>query len=147
MGLVAAGFAVWFISRKNWVWLLAAIATQVPYWGGWVAFLVTGDPAPVGVNMCLNLVAAAAFVEWGHRLAIQGRGGVIHIWLAVVFTGAASIDVIQSVHEMPLYVLTQEVIHYIALIIIGGRAYVRGLDGSHRNRGNGGDLSSRGGVV
>ena len=139
MAIAFGGFALWFAWRRNWSWLLAAILSQIPFWAGSVPYIANGVSYVVGLNMCLNLVAAAMFVEWGHKLQLQGRGGVVHIWLSAIFVAAAAVDVLQVVYPMPFYVITQELLHYLALIAIGGRAYVRGLDGAHRynrNRSN-----------
>lgn len=133
MAIAFGGFALWFALGRNWSWLMAAIISQIPFWAGSVPYIANGVHYVVGVNMCLNLVAAGLFVEWGHKLQLQGRGGVVHIWLSGLFLAAASVDVLQLVYPMGLYVLTQELIHYLALVAIGGRAYVRGLDGAHRN--------------
>lgn len=147
MASVFACFALWFALGRNWSWLLAATLSQIPFWAGVVPYLVSGEDFSIGVNMCVNLMAAGLFVEWGHKLQLQGRGGVVHIWLSGLFLAAASVDVLQLVYPMGLYVLTQELIHYLALVAIGGRAYVRGLDGAHRNSRDRSDPKAGGRLV
>ena len=140
-------FALFFAWKRNWLWLGAAALSQVPFGVGSSPYLVSGVNYVVGINMCLNLVAAGLFVEWGHKLQLQGRGGVVHVWLSGLFLVVASVDVLQLLYQIPLYVITQELLHYMALITIGGRAYVRGLDGSHRNNSNRSDSKESGRLV
>lgn len=143
MAIVFGGFALWFAWGRNWSWVGAAALSQVPFWGGMLAFMVSGDTDPVGINLALNLFTAGVFIEWGHKLQIDGRGGVVHVWLSGIFLIACTVDILQVVYPTSIYVLLQEGIHYLALITIGGRAYVRGLDGNRRN--NRDSLSSKAG--
>jgi len=131
MGAVFAAFAAFLLHRRNYLWLGAAGLSQVPFWCGLGAYLATGDRTPVEMNLALNLIAAGMFVEWGHRLRDKKSGGVVHIWLGLLFIFAASLDILQVVSRYPGYVLSQELVHYTAFLLIGGRAYVRKLDGSH----------------
>lgn len=147
MGVVFLCFAAYLAKGRNFLWLGAAALSQVPFWAGLLAFLYNANTAPVELNLAINLAVAGLFIEWGHKLQDQSRGGIVHIWLGVVFVAAASIDVIQLLYEFPLYILAQEVIHYLALIAIGGRAYVRGLDGSHRSNSHRPDSSPGGRMV
>lgn len=147
MATVFGGFALWFLWNRNYSWLGAAALSQVPFWGGMLAFMATSDTNPVGVNLALNLMVAGIFIEWGHKLQIAGRGGVVHVWLCSVFLIACTLDILQVVYSFPNYVLLQEVIHYLALITIGGRAYVRGFDGNRRHSRDTFDPKAGGGLV
>lgn len=147
MGAVFLCFAAYLAKGRNFLWLGAAALSQVPFWAGLLAFLYSANSNPVEINLAINLAVAGLFTEWGHKLQVQSRGGVVHIWIGVVFVAAASIDVIQLLYEFPLYVLAQEVIHYLALVVIGGRAYVRGLDGSHRSNSHRPDSAQGGRMV
>ena len=147
MAIAFGGFALWFAWRRNWSWLGAAALSQVPFWAGLAAYMASGDKNPVGINLALNLFAAGVFIEWGHKLQLAGRGGVVHVWLSGVFLIACTIDILQVVSPIHIYVLLQEGIHYLALIIIGGRAYVRGLDGNRRHSRNTLDTKAGGGLV
>lgn len=132
MGAAFAAFSTFLLCRRNYLWAGAATLSQAPFWAGLAAYLVSGDPSPVEMNLAVNLIAAGLFVEWGHRLRDKKSGGVVHIWLGLLFIFAASLDILQVVSRYPGYVLGQELVHYTAFILIGGRAYVRKLDGSHR---------------
>ena len=134
--LMASAFgclALWVAWKRNWVWLGAAAMSQVPFWAGLAAYMAIGDKDPVGINMALNLFVAGAFIEWSHKLQLAGRGGIVHVWLCAIFLFGCTIDILQVVFPTHIYVLLQEVIHYLALITIGGRAYVRGFDGNRRH--------------
>lgn len=147
MATVFGGFALWFLWKRNYSWLGAAALSQVPFWGGMLAFMATNDTDPVGVNLALNLMVAGIFIHWADRLQVARRGGVVHVWLCVIFVAAGTIDIAQVVYSFPNYVLLQEVIHYLALIAIGGRAYVRGFDGNRRHSRNTLDPKAGGGLV
>ena len=134
MAGVFAVFWLWLAYKGNWSWLGAAALSQAPFWGGYAAFMLTGNPEPTEVNLFLNLAVAGIFIEWGHRLQIDGNGGIVHVWLAKIFLASCVIDLLQVVYPTPYYVLSQELMHYLALATIGGRAYVRGRD---RGRGIG----------
>ncbi len=133
MAIVAGGLCLWFAARRNWSWLGAALLSQVPFWCGTSVYWISGNDAPANVNMALNLIVAGAFSSWAHRLQESGLGGIVHIWVCLVFLGACSLDVVQSIAPFSWYIVGQEAAHYLALIVIGGRAYVRGLDGVHRD--------------
>lgn len=147
MATAFAGLAAWLIIGRNWSWLWAALLSQVTFWVACTPYLMGGPKYLIGLNLCLDVVAAGVFVDWGRKLGRQHCGGVVHIWLAVLFVIAASVDVIQLLYLLPFYVITQEGIHYTALLIIGGRAYVRGLDGTRRHSRYRGDIKSGGRVV
>lgn len=136
MATTAGCFALWLTVKVNWSWLGAALLSQVPFWLGSAYYWHTGDKTPLNVNLALNLLVASAFVGWGTRLQSNGRGGIVHIWVCLIFLLACSIDVLQVVYPVPFYMLAQEAVHYMALIAIGGRAYVRGLDGRQRHHRN-----------
>ena len=133
MALAAGGFCLWFAAKRNWSWLGAALLSQVPFWAASATYFVTGDNTPVNINMAFNLGVAAAFSEWAHRLQKSQRGGIVHVWVCLIFLGACSIDVIQAIAPFSWYMAAQEAAHYLALLAIGGRAYVRGIDGAHRH--------------
>lgn len=126
-------FALWFLLRGNYSWLGAAILSQVPFWVGMLAFLASTDAQPVHVNAITNLMAAGAFAHWAERLQNNNRGGIVHIWLCILFLVMCSMDALQMIAPFSLYVLSQEIAHYLALFIIGGRAYVKRFDGLRRN--------------
>lgn len=147
MAISAACFALWFTWKANWSWLGAAMLSQVPFWMAVAAYFISGEKTPTDMNMCLNLIAASLFVIWGKQLQRAGRGGVVHIWLCIIFLVGASIDVAHLLHEFDGYILAQEVTHYLALLTIGGRAHVIGLDGNRRCGGHRGDAGKSGGLV
>lgn len=136
MGLTFCGFAAWFLWGRNFLWLGAATLSQLPFWLGLAAFVFLGQRAPVEINMASNLIIAAIFIDWGHSLQRKNKGGIVQIWLCRIFVAAASFDVLQLLYPVPFYILAQELIHYCALAVIGGRAYVRRIDGRHRHHGN-----------
>lgn len=111
--------------KGDWSWLLAAALSQVPFWAGTFAFLAFGDQSPVPINAIFNVMVAGCFATIAERLQAQGRGGIVHIWLCVLFLLMCSFDVIQIIAPFDLYVITQEMLHYGALLVIGGRAYVK----------------------
>ncbi len=129
MALVATCFAAWFLWGRNFLWLGAATLSQLPFWFGLAAFVFLGRQTPVEINMASNLIVAAIFIDWGHSLQRKNKGGIVQIWLCRIFVAAASFDVLQLLYPVPFYILTQELIHYCALAVIGGRAYVRRIDG------------------
>ncbi|MDC0657038.1 hypothetical protein N6L27_03410 [Leisingera sp. SS27] len=133
MAVVAGCFCLWFACRRNWSWFGAALLSQAPFWGGTLAFLVTGNLTPVNVNLALNLAVAAIFIDWAQRLQKRNSGGIVHVWICLIFLGASTMDVMQVLAPASWYMTAQEAAHYLALIAIGGRAYVRGIDGAHRN--------------
>lgn len=147
MAIVAGCFAIFFMWTGNRSWLGAALLSQVPFWGGSAVYWITGDTTPVEINLALNLTVAATFIEWGHRLQSQNRGGVVHVWLSIIFLFAVSLDVIQLLHESYFYMQSQELLHYLALVTIGGRAYVVRIDGSRRYLRNRADSKKSGRLV
>ena len=147
MAIAASCFALWLLVRRNFSWLMAAIISQVPFWVGLAAYIATGDKSPAEINIAMNLVAASVFSEWGHSLQAQRRGGVVHMWLCAVFVAAGLFDLAQLVYPTDSYTFAQELIHYAALAVIGGRAYVVGFDGYHRSRRDSSDHSANGGMV
>jgi hypothetical protein len=147
MAAVFAMFSAFLVYRRNYLWLGATVLSQVPFWCGFGAYMVSGDPSPVDMNLAVNLIAAGVFVEWGHKLQGRNSGGVVHIWLGKLFIFAGVLDILQVVFEYPGYILSQELVHYSAFILIGGRAYVRKFDGSHRRDRDSLRSSTGGGLV
>lgn len=130
MAMAFAGLSAYLIWRRNWIWLAAAAISQVPFWAGLGAYLIEGDRSPVVANAVFNVMVAGCFATIAERLQERGRGGIVHIWLCVLFLLMCSLDVIQIVAPFSLYVIAQEALHYVALLVIGGRAYVRRIDGN-----------------
>ena len=147
MAVAFGGFALFFAWGRNWSWLGAAALSQVPFWSGLVAYVAAGDKDPAGLNLALNMMAAGIFIHWGDKLQYAGRGGVVHVWLCIIFMAACTLDILQVVYPVSFYVLLQEGVHYLALITIGGRAYVRGRDGNRRNNRGAFDSKEGGGLV
>lgn len=147
MAVSFACFALWFLWKRNYSWLGAVVISQVPFWFGLTAFMVTGEREPASLNLAANLMVAGAFIHLGEMLRASGRGGVVHVWLCLLFLVAATIDILQVVYPIPIYVLSQEIMHYLALMIIGGRAYVRVLDGNRRNSRSTFNSGKGGGLV
>jgi hypothetical protein len=73
----------------------------------------------------LNICVAGAFATFAEWLQSKGRGGIVPIWLCVMFLIMASLDVVFLLTPFPSYFVTQEFLHYVALITIGARTYVR----------------------
>ena len=117
--------AAWLAYNRRWEWLAVAAVSQVPFWGGYVADYVANDPSPAGLNIILNICAAGAFATFAEWLQSRGRGGIVPIWLCVIFLIMASLDVVFLLKQFPSYFVTQELLHYVALITIGARIYVR----------------------
>lgn len=134
MGVVFLGLGGYLAIRRNWIWLTAAALSQIPFWAGLGAFLIEGQSAPVVINAIFNVMIAGCFAHIAERLQAQRKGGIVHIWLCVLFLLMCSLDVIQIVAPFDLYVIAQEALHYVALLVIGGRAYVKRIDGNHRDR-------------
>lgn len=134
MGAVFAALSGYLAYRRNWLWLWAAALSQVPFWAGLAAFLVQGESAPVVINAIFNVMVAGCFATIAERLQAKGKGGIVHIWLCVLFLLMSSLDVIQIVAPFELYVVAQEALHYGALLVIGGRAYVKRIDGNRDHR-------------
>jgi hypothetical protein len=57
-------------------------------------------------------------------LQSKGRGGIVPIWLCVIFLIMASLDVVFLLKQFPSYFVAQEILHYLALITVGARTYV-----------------------
>ena len=70
----------------------------------------------------------------------KGRHGICQIYLCVLFLSMASLDALYVLTPFGVYVILQEIGHYLALILIWGRAYVErmhgGVDNSLRQAGN-----------
>ena len=147
MATAVGCLTLWLAWKRNWTWLGSAALSQVPFWVGLAAYMVLGDKSPVGINMCVNLLSACLFVLWAERLKARSCGGVVHVWLCLIFVAAGSVDVLQLVYEFSGYMLKQELFHYLALFTIGGRAYVRRLDGTNRNSRNRSDIEPGRGLV
>lgn len=147
MAISASCFVLWFIAKANWSWLGAALLSQFPFWGGFAYSWMNADDAPVNINLSLNLMVAGAFVWWAEWLQKQDRGGIVHIWVCLVFTMACSVDVLQVMSPVSFYQIAQGAVHYMALFVIGGRAYVRGIDGNHRHNRNLRGSGKSGGLV
>jgi len=147
MAIAAFVSIAWFAIGRNWNWLRAAILSQVPFWLGALAYFLSGDAHPTEVNLCANLMLAAIFYEQAKRLQRICRGGIIQIWLCLIFLVASSFDVVNLLLPFGLYMWVQEIAHYSALMVIGGRAYVRVIDGNHRNRRDYNDPKRRGKLV
>lgn len=134
MLVIFTALGAYLASRRNWVWLTAAALSQVPFWAGLGAYLIDGDNAPAVTNSIFNVMVAGVFATIAERLQARGKGGIVHIWLCVLFLLVCSLDVIQIIEPFDLYVIAQEALHYVALVVIWGRAYVRRIDGNHRDR-------------
>lgn len=147
MAAAFTAFAAVLAWRGHWSWLGAAALSQAPFWGGFLAFLATGEVAPAQANAIFNLIVAAAFAQFAEWLQVNGRKGIVQIWLCVLFLLMATIDGIYLVISFWWYVIVQEALHYIALLVIGGRAYVWRIDRRNNQRSNisdtetGGDLA------
>jgi hypothetical protein len=115
----------WLAYNRRWEWLAVAVISQAPFWGGYMADAVASDPSPASINIILNICAAGAFATFAEWLQSKGRGGIVPIWLCVIFLIMASLDVVFLLKQFPSYFVTQELLHYVALITIGARTYVR----------------------
>ena len=76
-------------------WFIAAAVSQVPFWGGSIAYFATGNATPVEVNITLNLIVAGILIDHADRLQKSGRGGIIHVWLCLIFVLSGALDVLQ----------------------------------------------------
>jgi hypothetical protein len=121
----------WLAYNRRWEWLAVAVISQAPFWGGYMADAVASDPSPASINIILNICAAGAFATFAEWLQSKGRGGIVPIWLCVIFLIMASLDVVFLLKQFPSYFVTQELLHYVALLTIGGRTFVTR---SHFNR-------------
>ncbi len=136
MMTVAAAFSWWLFHSRNYSWAMAVFLSQIPFWGGLAAYMLTGTSDPASVNAILNIFAAGIFIELATRLQQSGKGGIVHVWLCLVFTLACTLDVMHLIVPLPFYFIAQEALHYVALLVIGGRAYVQRYDGYRRYRRN-----------
>jgi hypothetical protein len=116
--------AAWLAYNRRWEWLAVAAISQVPFWGGYMADAVASDPSPASINIILNICAAGAFATFAEWLQSKGRGGIVPIWLCVIFLIMASLDVVFLLKQFPSYFVAQEILHYLALITVGARTYV-----------------------
>lgn len=146
MAFVAGCLALFLLGARNWLWLGAVLLSQVPFWVGLIAYSITGDKNPVNINLAFNLMVASSFMSWADRLQRKHAGGIVQVRVCLTFLLAGGIDITMMVHPVEYYTYMQEFVHYLALILIGGRAYVVRYDGlgrSVRNRPDskaGGDL-------
>lgn len=147
MAVVAGCFALWFTITKNWLWLGAVALSQVPFWVGFLAYSLTGDNAPININLAFNLIVASSFFRWADRLQKNGLGGIVQVRICLIFLLGAAIDVTAIIYPSDYYIGMQEGVHYLALITIGGRAYVVRHDGLWRYSRNRANPKEGGGLV
>ena len=85
-------------------------------------------------------MAAGMFASMAENRQAKGRHGISQIYLCVLFLLMASLDAMYVLTPFSVYVILQEIGHYLALILIWGRAYVErlhgGVDNSLRQAGN-----------
>lgn len=123
--LFIAGLMVLFFALKaNWVSVGAILLSQIPFWIGFLFYLFSGDKSPVLINIASGLVISSLFVTMATRSESDSGRDIMFITLALVCLIAVSLDVIMLLMPFPLYVLVNEAIHYLQLIIIGGGMYV-----------------------
>lgn len=144
MAFVAVAMASWFLVKRNRNMFTALALSQVPFWvGSAVAFYFVIDQ-PAMINLAVNLTVAGLFIDWADR---KGEDGLVFIWLGIAFLIASSLDVLQVVHPTAFYVLEQELIHYSAFLIIGGRMHVERIDRHFRGGRNRSGSKDGGDVV
>ena len=123
--LVAFGFlAAWLAYNRKWFWVAIALITQLPFWVGAHMSIAIGDASPSNLNIILNVTLSGILISFAEKLQEQGRGAMALTWLCILFLGLTSVDVWHLVSPFNSYFLVQEAGHYLALLIIGGRAYV-----------------------
>jgi hydrogenase/urease accessory protein HupE len=123
--LIAFGIlAAWLAYNRKWFWLSVAFMTQLPFWAGAHMLFTSGDASPSNLNIILNVTLSGILISFAEKLQEQGRGAMALTWLCILFLGLTSVDVWHLVAPFESYFLVQEAGHYLALLIIGGRAYV-----------------------
>jgi len=121
--LFIAGLTVFFLAlRSNWVSVGAALLSQVPFWIGFLFYIFSGEKSPVLINISSGLLVSSLFVTMANR-SDSGRD-IMFIALAIVCLVAVSLDVIMLLVPFQSYMLANETLHYLQLIIIGGGMYV-----------------------
>lgn len=153
MIFVAFALSAWFLARRNIPMFGAVALSQIPFWIGSVVSFYFVTQGPYGINLAINMMVGGLFVGWAWQ---RGSDGLMQIWLGILFFFACTLDVVQAVKAFSpmydptssrLYMIEQEIIHYSAFLIIGGRMYVERFD---RRFGRGRDRSrvkKGGGVV
>ena len=123
--LIAFGIlAAWLAYNRKWFWLAVAFMTQLPFWAGAHMLFTSGNASPANLNIILNVTLSGILISFAEKLQEQGRGAMALTWLCILFLGLTSVDVWHLVSPFNSYFLVQEAGHYLALLIIGGRAYV-----------------------
>lgn len=107
--------------------------SQFPFWTAMFAFIAFGQSAPVEINAASNLIAAGTFASMAENRQAQRRHGIAQIYLCVLFLSMASLDGLYVLTPFSVYVILQEIGHYLALILIWGRAYVERMHGGDNN--------------
>lgn len=125
MIIAFAGLAAGLAFNRQWSWLFIASLSQIPFWGGYVADAIYSNPSPSTVNIILNVMVAGAFATIAEKLQALRRGGIVCIWLCILFLIMASVDVVHLIAPFDSYFSMQEFLHYLALLVIGGRVYVK----------------------
>lgn len=113
--------AVW-AHRGQWVALLCAFISQVPFWVGSLVFFETGQ-TPIQLNIITDLLACAAFAWLASRFREQWM-----IWLSIVFLALLIADVYASLLGMLYYFQLHVGAHIAALLVVAGRKYVDRID-------------------
>lgn len=123
--LFIAGLMVLFLALKsNWVSVGAILLSQIPFWIGFLFYLFSGEKSPVLINISSGLLISSLFVTMATRSKSDSGRDIMFIALALVCLIAVSLDVIMLLMPFPLYMLANEALHYLQLIIIGGGMYV-----------------------
>ena len=107
--------------------------SQFPFWAAMLAFIALGQSAPAEINAASNLIAAGLFASMAENRQAKGRHGICQIYLCVLFLSMASLDALYVLTPFSVYVILQEIGHYLALILIWGRVYVERLHGGANN--------------
>ena len=118
--------SVWLACNRRWLCLIVALLTQLPFWAGSYISIDVGNASPANLNIILNVTLAGIVVSLAEKLQKQGQESTSLIWICVLFLILTSTDVWQLIAPFNVYFIVQEVVHYLALIVVGGRAYVNG---------------------
>ena len=119
---IALGLGMFLAFKKQWLPLAAVAISQAPFWIGSILSFQSGI-TPVGTNMVTDLSVSALFIFLAYRYEFMWL-----IWLSIVYVCAGILDVYSLVFGLSFYLEAHEVLHYAALIIIGGRKYVARID-------------------
>ena len=124
MSAVSGGLVAALLVRRHLRWALLVTLTQVPFWAGFLAYVESGNPSPASMNAITNIIMAGVFVHIGSVMQERGRSNATPIAICVVFLVLSTVDAIQIMTPIGVYVIVQEVGHYAALALIWKRTHV-----------------------